>query len=618
MPRTSQIVPEHSYPHQMVVINDNTEVSATLASDSGSTRMLFVFASPKGRDNQMISISDGLAGFIKEYGRGPFSLYGQPYMNAYASAASGAAILQCLRVTATDAKYAVVNVVAQYKVDATTKAMTVRFVGVPMTTPISDLDTIDSFVPPATALIGEETYQQVKLFTVAYLGRGAYGNNVRFRISNYTAGDKENDYKNYKFETYINDTALTKQEEYQVCFNEDAIYSGVSLFSDGVIDDPSSGSDIIKISTNMAGFEAIVNAYNTANTASTYTLDDFDILLGIDKYTQTAITNYIIDTTAEDVIVLNSLAGVPLQSGNDGAFAASASAESRKTAMEAAYMAAFNGETTEDIKSKNKFPCSIILDANFPVNVKLAIAALANTRTDCVSIVDCGTGVTTKAAIKPYITTNLASNLVTRVQAIDAYSGKVKDPYNGKIVTVTGTYWLASAYPQNFAVNGAKHVPLAGNNLGIITGFIPNTIYPVFDEDIDSTGMDELANMKVNFAKLNVNQDVVRATQTTCQAKQTTLSELNNVFILLDIKRDCEKVCTKFEFNFSEASDIARFNTVVKTTLGSYADAQVRSIEAHFDKNSWEAERGILHLYVAFVHKDLVKTSIIEIDVNRS
>lgn len=618
MPRTSQIVPEHSYPHQMVVINDNTEVATTLASDSGSTRMLFVFTSPKGRDNQMITISDGLSGFVKEYGQGPFSLYGQPYLNAYASAASGAATLQCMRVTATDAKYAAINVVAQYHVDTGTNAMAVRFIGVPMTTPITDLANIDSYVPATTATVGDVTYQQVKLFTIAYLGRGSYGNNVRFRISNYTSGDKENNFKNYMFETYINDTALVKQEEYQVCFNEDAIYSGVSLYSDGVIDDPTSGSKIVKISTNMAGFKAIVDAYNTANTDSSYTLDDFDVLLGINKYTQAAIANYSIDTTAEDVIVLNSLSGVPMQSGDDGAFAASATAESRKTAMTAAYLAAYSGTTDPDIKSKNKFPCSIILDANFEVNVKTAIAALATARTDCVAIVDCGTGITTKASIKPYVTTNLASNLTSRVHAIDAYAGKIKDPYNGKIVTVTGTYWLASAYPQNFLNNGAKHVPLAGNNYGVMTGFIANTIYPVFDEDIDSTTMDELTDMRVNYAKLNVNQDVVRATQTTCQAKQTNLSELNNVFILLDIKRDCEKVCTRFEFNFSEPTDIARFNTVIKTTVTSYQDAQVRSIEAHFDKNSWEAERGILHLYVSFVNKDLVKISIIEIDVNRS
>ena len=616
MPRTSQIVPEHAYPHQMVVINDNTEVAATLGSESGKTKMLFVFASPRGRDNQILTISGGLAGFVNEYGRGPFSLYGQPYLNAYNAALSGGATLQCMRVTDTKANYSVVNIVAQYIVEGSN--LSVRFVAQPMAAPINNLDNIDAYAPEATTTVDSKTYQQVKLFTVAYLGRGAYGSNIRFRISNYVSGDKENNYKNYLFETYINDNGLAKKEEFQVCFNEDAIYSGVSLFADGIINDNDAGSNLVMISTNIAGFQAIVNAYNTANTTSEYTLDDFDALLGINKYTQAAITNYTIDTTSTGVVALNSLSGVPLQGGSDGDFGAAVAAATRKTALNAAYLNAFNGTTTSEIKSKNKFPANLILDANFEVETKLAIAALATARTDCVAILDCGTGITTKAAVKPYVTTNLATTVTSRVHVIDAYAGKIKDPYNGKIVTVTGTYWLAAAYPQNFANNGAKHVPLAGNTFGIMTGFIPNTVYPVFDEDIDSEMMDELANMHVNFAKINPNQDVVRATQSTSQAKNSNLSELNNVFVLLDIKRDCEKLCTTMEFNFSEASDIARFNMLASNMLNTYAEAQVRSIAAHFDKNSWEAERGILHLYVEFVHKDLVKTTIIEIDVNRS
>ena len=129
--------------------------------------------------------------------------------------------------------------------------------------------------------------------------------------------------------------------------------------------------------------------------------------------------------------------------------------------------------------------------------------------------------------------------------------------------------------------------------------------------------MDEMVEERINFARINANQRTIIATQTTRQVKSSNLSELNNVFILLDIKRDCEKLCASYQYNFSEAEDIARFNKDVETVLSDYEDAQVRSIHASFDKNDWEAERGILHLYVELVHKDLVKTSIIEIDVNR-
>ena len=84
MPVPYQIIPEHVYPHQAVYINDNTEVSKTYSSSSSDvTALLCVFASPKGRDNKVITIDTGSQGFVNEFGIGPFSLYGQPLLNAY-------------------------------------------------------------------------------------------------------------------------------------------------------------------------------------------------------------------------------------------------------------------------------------------------------------------------------------------------------------------------------------------------------------------------------------------------------------------------------------------------------------------------------------------------------
>ena len=76
-------------------------------------------------------------------------------------------------------------------------------------------------------------------------------------------------------------------------------------------------------------------------------------------------------------------------------------------------------------------------------------------------------------------------------------------------------------------------------------------------------------------------------------------------------------MCDEYQYNFSEPEDIIRFNKDAESVLSQFEGTQVRSIEASFDKNDWEAERGILHLYVSLEHKDLVKTTIIEIDVNR-
>lgn len=626
MPRSTQIIPEHSYPNRTVVINDNTEVSRVVSSDSGGTNMLFVFASPKGRDG-MQTIKNGAAGFLKEYGLGPFSLYGQPLLNAYAAAESGNATLHCLRVTAPNGKYAVTNIVLKYKVDTTSGKISAKLSAEPAPDGLSDLALLGdcytvSDTPDAAGYIA------VKLFSIAYMGKGVYGNNVRFRVVSNSGADKENGYKNYNLEVYINDGGLNRQEAFTVSFVEDAIFSGVSLFADAIINDtdPERGSTLIKIQSYADGFEKIYAAYKDANPNTILTINDFDPLLGINKYTKAAIENYELDTVTDGVAVLNSLAAIALAGGSDGDLDASkqkknpttANPDPRAKLLDELYGKAYGGEIDEYIGSKNRFPVNILLDADFSVTVKKQIAALAKKRKDCVAILDCGTIISTKQAPLTFVNANLG-DVVEYIDCVEAYAGKVTDPYSGKVVTVTGTYRLASMYPNHFEAYNGKHIPLAGNVYGILTGFIKGSIYPIFDEDIEShsTLMDQMVDSRINFAKVNANQDVVRATQTTRQAKLSNLSELSNVFILLDIKRDCEKLCSNFEFNFSEASDIARFNAMAKDILANYAQSQVRSIGAKFDKNAWEAARGILHMYVEFVHKDLVKTCIIEIDVNR-
>jgi len=614
MPKSSQIIPEHSYPHQMVVINDNSKVSATPSSDSGETNMLFVFASPKGEDGKLHTVDGGMAQFLEDYGIGPFSIYGQPLLNAY-NAVSAGVVAHCLRVCADNAAYANSNLIAKYKVEVS-GAMTVKFQAVGGSAALSSLDNLDEIYTPATEP-DVDGYTEVKLLSVAPLGKGKYGDSLAWRIGSLTTADKENDYKNYLFEMYDATTGFVKKEEFSVAFDEDAIVDENSIFSDSVINDPDSGSDKIKIVTYVEGFKQIVDAYNAANVGSVLTVADFDVLLGINKYTKAAIANYTIDTVTAGTIAVNSLTGVSFVNGSDGDFSAATAQATRQTALDAAYTKAFSGLIDPMIKSKNKFPTNIILDANYPLDVKKLILALGTTRKDCMVIVDCGTGITTKQSVATYVKENLDSFANDRVQMIDAYCGKVKDPFSKKIVTVTSTYGLVFEYAANFEENGGKHVPFAGNSLGVLSGYIKNSIYPVFDEDIDSDMMDELADENINFARINAVQDVIRATQATRQNYKSNLSEANNVFTVLDIKRDSEKLCATYDYNFSEPTDIARFNKDMEPIVATYDATQVKSVTAGFDKNDWEADRGILHLYIGLVHKDLVKTSIIEIDVNR-
>lgn len=626
MPVPYQIIPEGSMlrPKVVTYINDNTEVVNDYSTGGGIvTSALFVFASPKGRDRKVLTINNGLSEFMDEFGLGPFSMFGQPLLNAYNAARAATtsnAMIHCLRVTADDASYSTATLIAKYKVDG--ENMSIQYVVKASDKEITDLEDLE------TACTVEETEDQagyipVKLFTVAYRGRGTYGKNIRFRITTDKTTDKENDYKNYNFAVYRNENVLEQVENFNVTFVPDSVYAGASVYAEDVLNDTDSGSKTLYIYVNENGFKKLYDAYVSAQPDTTFTLNDFDALLGIDKYTRLAIPNLTIETAAEvtpgegeTAVDISVSTGIALTGGSDGALAENA--ENRQEALDALYLKAFEGEIDPNIKSKNRYPTTFIFDANYTVETKLAIIALATQRTDCMAMIDFGLEITTKASVGSYYDTNFDGIVDSRIVTFEPYCMKVRDPYSQKTVTVTSTNWLASEYFTHINNWGGKHRPLAGNRFGIISGQIKNSVYPIFDEDLDPTLMDELAEKHCNIAKFNQNQIVVRSMQNTSQSRMTNLTEQNNVLILLDVKRACERLCAQFEYDFAEAEDIARFNVAVSAVTDQFAAAQVRSISARFDKNDWEAQRGILHLYVEMVHKDLVKTTIIEIDVNRS
>lgn len=477
-------------------------------------------------------------------------------------------------------------------------------------------DNIDSFitVDPTPDADG---FTAVKLFDVACRGRGVWGNNIRIRLANYSRGDRLSNYKNYTLEVYeIENATMNKREEFTVSFHRNAVdVNGNTLFADFIVGDPYNSSNYVNLVVNENGFAELYAAYNKLYPDTTLTVETFDPILGFVKGSSSRmIEGLTIDTTRSGAISINGASGVSLKGGSDGAFGENVA--DREKAINEALLKAYTGEIDRNIRSKKLYPTDLILDAGFPLEIKLAIADLAKSRNDCVAILDAGTAFTTIEALREELA-DMEVYVNDRSQAVDAYYGKIKDPVTSQLIKVTSTYALAMAYPEHFAAQGGKHVALAGSSYAVVDAFIAGSAYPVFDTELDGQILDELTENHVNFLKINSLRQVVRGAQDTRQTIDTNLSELSNVFVLNDIARDCCMLCERYEYNFSEATDLQRFNKAADTLVSKYADAQVKSITGRFDQNDWESERGILHLYVEMVHKNIIKTAIVEIDVNR-
>ena len=639
---TSVKLPQHMYMHVETQINDNS-IRTYSNSREGLVNMLFVFTSPKGIDGKVTTIANGLSEFTDTFGDGPFSVYGQPFLNAKAAASTDAAILRCIRVTAPDATYANRHIYVRYRTvpasgdgeEAKPAYMEVMFIP-RSATGIKSLNELISKAPAAATDL-EDGWKEMRLFSVISKGRGTYGNKFRVRLSNNYRSDKVSACKNYYFTLFENSTS---REQRRVCMYPDSRISGVNYYLENIVNDVNTGSDSIMISVNDAALSILFNEYKTnVDPNTTLTEETFDPILGINKnlassanYSSFAdvtndvggdarIANYNIVSNAElGTVELNSILGVSLDAGSDGVFALGS--VGREEAINAAYEAAFKGEIDRNVLSKYRCPIDVVLDANYPINVKIAMSTLNDTRKeDHITYYDLGLDISTLS--DPYsISEELDMYASHWTYAIDAYYGKIKDPYNLKIIEVTSTYNLARKLPAHWKKYNGKHVPYAGD-YGVIDTYLKDSIYPVYDDSIDSKYLDKLKDAHINYAQIDAKGRVLRANQDTRYPEIGTsltvsnLTELNNCHIILDIKKDAEAIAAEFLYHFNEDSDLSVFNIRLETLTSKYAVAQVKKITAKPARTDEEAELGILHLYIEVVHKALVKIVQIDIDVNR-
>lgn len=653
---TGVALPEHLYPHIETRINDNS-VRRYKKSTDGNYKLLAVSLTPKGEDGRVITVDEGIDQYDDMFGAGSIDVYGQAHLNARYAAQTGKVTLQVLRLTAHDAKYANTHIYAHYRVvenevanpdngDTTTsKKMQVMF-----TAENSDLDDLDKLAESAPAAadinakVGDD-WTTMRFISAAYVGRGKCGNNYSIRISNNSRSDKTSGYKNYYINVFSGNQSINEK---RVTLYPEAYNGADSLFIEDVMNTYYyTEKDVIKVDVNPEVLTTLYSVYQReVEPGTVLTEEEFDPIIGIDKYLEKAKNSSKLYEATQDIAIkdfevigdinlhtvqFNTSLGIKLNGGSDGAFDINTDPEIRRKAINERFIEAFNGEIDRNILSKYRIPLDYALDANFDTSVKLALAHFTETRKqDFRTYFDLNTNLT---SLEDPVSDSQTyeGDINTWTMSIDGYYGKIKDPITKRVVKVTSTYALAAALPIHWNNSGGKHIPYAGSNYAVINAFLPNTAYPVYDNNIDQQILDKLVDAHVNYLAIDPKQNIIRATQTTRYSGEDTenpfvggsdyvvsnLSEENNALIVLDIKKDVEKLITMYSYNFNETSEINTFNRDMSNLTSKYAAAQVRSITAEFSRTEEEAELGVLHLYIAIQNKPLIKYLQVDIDVNR-
>jgi hypothetical protein len=630
MPQAVQIVPKYLHSHVETYINDYTQFDDAVSTPvDTNSKFICVFRSPMGIDNTLVK-KDDLSDFTKTYGNSDYAKYGQPLMMPLAMLSSGNATVYCMRVMPDDAFAANCILSLKYKTDEATGKFIIKYsasyVDKSSFADSSSYKTQKMFKKQLklyaqalkTTEPDEDGFYTVPLVTFRMMGRGTYGNNYRWRIARNT--DYEYDYgiKMYSFEALDASDGLEKVATYVGALCTSPQYNSLTLIND-IIDDADTGSAVMDVQVLEDNFTEVyekfvdfVSNLSTDLQDAIPSIDEFDPFFGLGVANDTANSNITIVTESTDdtVISVDRPQGTSLSGGDEGAFGAT-DEQALYEAETAAYTEAFEGNLDRTILSPRRIPCNALLDANYPFEVKEVLADLATTRNDCLCYIDAGNE-TTLAQVDNIIEQYSIFNTRNLSKEFQHYT--VKDLVNKKKCEVTVTYYYAQVLAAHFKNNGS-HIPFVKSYCQL-SDHIKNSLEPSV-EDIDLELKEKLYNARINYFETVEENVYQRASQNTAQDFNSDLMEENNMNTLFELKRLIERDCWNNLYNFTSAEDRARFSESEEAKFADWEGRKLDTFSVTFDVTEWEAERSIVHCYVAVQFRTLNKRTIIEIDVNK-
>lgn len=700
MASTIQIVPKFQHPHVESYIYDNTryeDIPDTEVDDS--IKYIAVFRSDKGIDNTFVKMTNQKQ-FVDTYGKTNYQKFGQPLMMPYAELGSGDASVNCMRIMPDDATRANSCLLVYYRtatrtvgaegeepgtvepvfqvifrqvsfspeLDATTGRFAketngdIKNPGCTTNEQIEEL--LEKAVKDAPAKDGGKAWKCLPLMYFSSVGRGDYGNKMKWRIINNYEYEKDYEQNMYSFEILNTEEGVSKIATY-VGGLVTAQVSNSSTFINDVINDYNIGSYPVNVYAFEENVEFIYNEYtefleglasNEENPVEVEIpeLKEFNLLFGkyvasenAYEYFQVVSPEdavYPLASDDEGAVLLDEAMGNTLSGGFNGAFATfkndagkpvdggkellteveitkanSAGITSLKlnesTQEELYFVKAFTGLLDKLILASRRIPADVLFDANYPYNAKVALAQLALLRDDCVCFIDTGVDYTSFSTSTLRTLENKYMDVFqNRLISKNVQWYEVREPFTFKKVKVTPTYWLAQNICTMFKENG-REVPIA-NARARLTDFVRHSMKPsveLYETDLK----ERLNNDRFNYWEAIDENTYQRSVQNTAQEYNSDLLEESNMHVLMWLKRNIENDCLNNLYNFANAAERQAFTTVETAKYEGMIGKELYSLSIRFDMNEWEAERSIIHCYVELQFRTINKRAIVEIDVNK-
>ncbi len=272
--------------------------------------------------------------------------------------------------------------------------------------------------------------------------------------------------------------------------------------------------------------------------------------------------------------LFTSTEAVPLKKGIDGAIVNSNGVVD-PTACENLLISAYSGLLpspsleggyVDDIIDNEFIYYSMIFDAGYPRNVKIAIGALAVSRGDCIAIMDNGDNPTPAAALTKRQEENTFNNYHT---ALFEPFNKVNDIFTGRDIWVSPVFHMSYILPRN---DRLTEIWFAAAGFDFVIDSIKELRYSPKEGNRDQFYMKQL-NPLVKFR-----EGIVPFGQLTTQSKPSAMQDINIVRLVLYAKVALERYCRYFIFKQNDSitwdsvsRDITQFLGNLQKRRGLYS-----------------------------------------------
>ena len=443
--------------------------------------------------------------------------------------------------------------------------------------------------PDASGVITITSTSSYPLFVICDNGRGISNKAVKF-IPNFNVS-KNIDYFFYNMQLLEGTSVIDKQD--------------ATLNPNSLVNNQNFGFN---------EFTSIqVKFYNVEDAFTKY-VDKLAGITGLDSKTIAAYDLIFLNTNkrfpipnisiAEDSINLNSETGIALTNGTNGTFG---DAPFGTQAYADQCINFFNGTFNDAIFDLDDYKIAAIFDANYPLDVKEAIAELVTFREDCFYFRDLGIDVASYSSI---IEAENKFHHYNRYIGDYLTTYNILNPENGKRIKVSMMYDLAGIMVNHF-INGAFR-PTAGSANGmVLASAIPGTVNftPRITPAVNQKSL--LEDVRINYAIFQDDQCVVQSLYTS-QEPYTQLSYINNVLAIQEVARNVRTACPKVRYTFASGSDFSKYAEEVSKVLSNFTD-HFAELGFSYEQDSIHASQKIFYAVITFRFNNWAQTEIFDL-----